>query len=231
MSLKTARAWLCGRPLARASSLAHSAVSASIRIVTSASSINSGRSGSRCRSATAAASTSRIFSEPLSRAGSGASSAVTCRPGTRSPAVMNTTLDSPNDGRTRSTCLRNAELGPITSTPWRSIRSRWVYSKYATRCSATTVLPVPGPPSITSTPGWSSRMISSCSAWIVATMSRIPSPRGALTAASRAESSETPGSAAPGRPNVSSVNSTTRRSRVWNWRRRRMFSGLAAVAT
>ena len=31
-------------------------------------------------------------------------------------------------------------------------------------------------------------MISSCSAWIVATMSRIPSPRGALTAASRAAS-------------------------------------------
>ncbi len=31
-------------------------------------------------------------------------------------------------------------------------------------------------------------MISSCSAWIVATMSRIPSPRGALTAASKAAS-------------------------------------------
>ena len=31
-------------------------------------------------------------------------------------------------------------------------------------------------------------MISSCSAWIVATMSRIPSPRGALTAASSAAS-------------------------------------------
>ena len=35
-------------------------------------------------------------------------------------------------------------------------------------------------------PGCSSRTMSSCSAWIVATMSRMPSPRGALTAASKA---------------------------------------------
>ena len=42
ISLNTARASLCGRPLARASCEAHSAISASIRIVTSASSIDSG---------------------------------------------------------------------------------------------------------------------------------------------------------------------------------------------
>ncbi|SKT75636.1 Uncharacterised protein [Mycobacteroides abscessus subsp. abscessus] len=107
-------------------------------------------------------------------ASSSSSSAVTLRPGTRSPAVVNTTFVSPSEGSTREIWLRKAAFGPTTSTPWRSIRLRWVYSRYATRCSATTVLPVPGPPSITSTPGWSSRMIRSCSAWIVATMSRIP---------------------------------------------------------
>ena len=67
---------------------------------------------------------------------------------------------------------------------------------------------------MTSTPGWSSRMISSCSAWIVATMSRMPSPRGAFTAASRAASasrSVPSGPPAPGWLSTSSVKSTTRR--------------------
>ncbi len=40
--------------------------------------------------------------------------------------VMNTTSDSPSDGSTRPMWFRNAELGPTTSTPWRSIRLRWV---------------------------------------------------------------------------------------------------------
>ena len=46
-SVNTARASLCGNPLARASWMAHSAVSASIRTVTSASLISSGCSGTR----------------------------------------------------------------------------------------------------------------------------------------------------------------------------------------
>ena len=126
ISLNTARARLCGSPLARASWTAHSAVSASIRIVTSASSIGSGCSGTRCRSAIAAASTSRILREPLSRAASGMSSPVARRPGTRSPVVMNTTSVSPREGSTRPMWFRNAGLGPTTSTPWFSIRLRWV---------------------------------------------------------------------------------------------------------
>ena len=40
----------------------------------------------------------------------------------------------------------------MTSTPWSSSGNRYVYSRYAARCSATTVLPVPGPPCTTSTP-------------------------------------------------------------------------------
>ena len=40
--------------------------------------------------------------------------------------VMNTTSDSPSDGSTRPMWFRNAGLGPTTSTPWRSIRLRWV---------------------------------------------------------------------------------------------------------
>ena len=94
--------------------------------MTSASSTGTGSSGTFCRSATAAFSTSRIFSEPLSRATSGASSAVTRIPGTRSPVVMKTTSDSPSEGSTRPMWSRNSGLGPTTSTPLRDIRSRRV---------------------------------------------------------------------------------------------------------
>ncbi len=71
----------------------------------------------------------------------------------------------------------NAADGPTTSTPPRSNRRRSEYSRYAARCSATTVLPVPGPPPITVTPRAGARIASSCSAWMVATMSRIVCPR------------------------------------------------------
>ncbi len=77
-------------------------------------------------------------------------------------------------------------------------------------------------------------MIASCSAWMVATMSRMPSPRGALTADSSATSLEVPGcspaSSASGLPNTSSVKSSRRRPRLWNCLRLRMFSGCAPVA-
>ena len=101
-------------------------MSAVTAIDTSDRSIGSGSSGTHCRSATAAASTSRMASEPFARAASGWSSALTCRPGTRSPVVMNTTLVSPSDGSTRPMWRRNAVLGPTTRTPWLSIRLRWV---------------------------------------------------------------------------------------------------------
>ena len=45
------------------------------------------------------------------------------------------------------------------------------------RCSATTVFPVPGPPSTTSAPFDPARMIASWSAWIVASTSRIRGER------------------------------------------------------
>ena len=63
--------------------------------------------------------------------------------------------------------------GPTTSTPSRASRTRCSYSRNAARCSPTAVLPVPGPPCTTRHVSIGARMIASCSAWIVATMSRI----------------------------------------------------------
>src|ERR671920_489007 len=79
-------------------------------------------------------------------------------------------------------------LGPTTSTPPDSKRRRLEYSRYAARCSATTVLPVPGPPEIIVKPWYGARMASSCSVWMVATMSRIVWPRARDSAAISAPS-------------------------------------------
>ena len=73
-------------------------------------------------------------------------------------------------------------------------------------------------------------MISSCSAWIVATMSRIPSPRGALTAASSAASPTAPLAAVgPAEDLVGEIDHLAPAG--VELAAPRMFSGLAAVAT
>ena len=69
-----------------------------------------------------------------------------------------------------------------------SNRRRFEYSRKAARCRATTVLPVPGPPLMIVTPGYSARIARSCSAWIVATMSFIRVPRARDSDAMRAPS-------------------------------------------
>jgi hypothetical protein len=93
-------------------------------------------------------------------------------------------------------------------------------------------LPVPGPPSITTMPESGSRMIASCSAWIVVTMSRIVDPRGAFSAASSAGSEADPESAF--RSSTSSWKVATRSSGAvpasWKCRRRVTSSGVARVA-
>ncbi|CAM5705326.1 hypothetical protein SANTM175S_00785 [Streptomyces antimycoticus] len=66
----------------------------------------------------------------------------------------------------------------MTRVPERASRSRCAYSRYATRCSPTAVLPVPGAPWTQMVPPIPWRTISSCSGWIVATMSRIGPTRG-----------------------------------------------------
>ncbi len=83
---------------------------------------------------------------------------------------------------------RKALFGPITRVPVRARRSRCAYSRYATRCRPTAVFPVPGAPWTQMVPVTSERTISSCSGWMVATMSRIGPTRGfSISAASRAE--------------------------------------------
>ena len=57
------------------------------------------------------------------------------------------------------------------------------------RCSATTVLPVPGPPSTTRAPREPARMMASWSAWMVARTSRIRGDRLAPSEAMKASSS------------------------------------------
>ena len=84
-------------------------------------------------------------------------------PGNNSPTVDNTTPVSPNSGNTCEIYSKNAEFGPKINTPVRDKNSRHTYNKYAARCNATAVFPVPGPPSTTITPRLSSRIITSCS--------------------------------------------------------------------
>ena len=74
------------------------------------------------------------------------------------------------------------------------------------RCSATAVLPVPAPPATTSTPGRSARIASSCSDWIVATMSPMRPVRRRSSAASSAPS---PTTWKPDRSAASSSNTSS----------------------
>ena len=96
-------------------------------------------------------------------------------------------------------------------------------------------LPGSRPPSMTTVPESGSRMIASCSAWIVVTMSRIVEPRGAFSAASSAGSEADPESACERRP-VQHVVVEIRDPLAgavpasWKWRRRVTPSGVANVA-
>ena len=74
------------------------------------------------------------------------------------------------------------------------------------RCSATTVLPVPGPPSTTSVPREPARMIASWSAWMVPSTSRIRGDRLAPRLAMNADwsSSEAAWPSSPSAVNTSS---------------------------
>ena len=100
--------------------------------------------------------------------------------------------------------------------------------------SATAVLPVPGPPATTSTPAMSARIASSCSAWIVATMSPMRPVRSRSSAARSAPSPATsrPGLArSPRWSNTSSSRPVTSRPFfVIRWRRRTTPIGATAVA-
>ena len=80
---------------------------------------------------------------------------------------------------------RNARFGPTTSTPERSSWARKEYSSHAARCRPTAVLPVPGAPCTQMLVARSLRTISSCSGWIVETMSRIGPERGRSISAAR----------------------------------------------
>ena len=74
--------------------------------------------------------------------------------------------------------FRNSLFGPMTSDPPRRSRSRCAYRRNATRCRPTAVFPVPGAPWTQTLVAMSARTISSCSGWMVETMSRIGPERG-----------------------------------------------------
>src|ERR1043166_6204581 len=61
----------------------------------------------------------------------------------------------------------------MISTPVRRSRSRCWYSRNAARCRPTAVFPVPGAPCTAIVVSRSARTSSSCSGWMVATLSRI----------------------------------------------------------
>ncbi len=82
-------------------------------------------------------------------------------------------------------------------------------SRYATRCSATTVLPVPGPPCTTSVCSAGARTIASCSTWSVATAVPMRPVRRSESAASRAPSPTRPSSSTAPLPEPSSGSSST----------------------
>ena len=105
-----------------------------------------------------------IRSSPFKAAALRLFSATACKPGYKVANDAITTPVSPKEGSTRSIYHINEFEGPTTSTPALARRSRFVYSRYAARCRATAVLPVPGPPCTTRTPARSERIIASCSA-------------------------------------------------------------------
>src|SRR5689334_12178405 len=70
----------------------------------------------------------------------------------------------------------NVRFGPTISTPSRA-SDGFAYSSHAARCRPTAVLPVPGPPWITSAGVGSSRIIPYCSGVIVAMIWRISPTR------------------------------------------------------
>src|SRR5205814_1816073 len=83
---------------------------------------------------------------PLMTEISAASARCGVTPGYSSVSVDSTTPVSPSAGSTCPMYRRNVAFGPTMSTPRFSSCRRCVYSRKAARCSATAVLPVPGPP-------------------------------------------------------------------------------------
>ncbi|CPU65282.1 Uncharacterised protein [Mycobacteroides abscessus] len=151
---------------------------------------------------TARRSTSAIRTSPLSRATS-AGSVPRRRPCavTICSTVVWVASTSPRAGSTSRMYRRKLALGPTTVIPARLTRSRWEYSRYAARCSPTAVLPVPGAPCTTTVRSIPLRTMTSCSGWMVATMSRIGPVRGRSISASRIAEGSAP---APGAVSVSS---------------------------
>ena len=96
-----------------------------------------------------------------------------------------TTLCSPSDGSTPEMYCTKRSLGPTTRTVGCSESSRCWKRTHAARCSATTVLPVPGPPWMTRGNCGSLRISRSWSAWIVATISPIAPLRCRSSSSSR----------------------------------------------
>ena len=120
------RASLCGRPDWRARARA-SLTTRGRRAISSPSIIRrTGSVSSRCRRRTAALTTEAIRSPPLITATSSRSRAEASTPGNSCPGVTRTTPVSPSEGSTCSMYCRNTVVGPITKTPLRAIRSRWV---------------------------------------------------------------------------------------------------------
>ena len=109
----------------------------------------------------------------MSTRGDASSTTVRCR-----------TDRSPRLGSTLAMYSRKARFGPTTSTPSRASRRRCSNRRYAARCRPTAVLPVPGPPWTIRQPSSGARMTMSCSAWMVATISRIAPVRAAPISAS-----------------------------------------------
>ena len=95
--------------------------------------------------------TTAIRALPLSVASSRVSSVSPCGSLTSDPIERCSTVLSPSAGRTCSMYLMNVSFGPTTSTPSRP-SCGFAYSSQAARCRPTAVLPVPGPPWMTSAP-------------------------------------------------------------------------------
>jgi hypothetical protein len=147
--------------------------------------------------------------------------------------VVNTTADSPSEGSTPPTYSRNGRARADHQHAAAGQLLAVGVEQVGHAVQRDRGLPGAGPPSITTVPPSGSRITASCSAWIVATMSRIAS-RGARRARP----------AAPGPPRCASVSvaavktsswmSTTRSCGAvpasWKWRRRTTPIGLASVA-
>ena len=222
---KRSRAWVV-RP---SSSRAWSSSSATSRSRTRTySPSNRATSSSGCavaRSAAALAITSAIRRSPFRLSAAGESATLGETPSASSLTARCSTLSSPSVGSTWETYSMNVGFGPTTRT--RRRRSRCEKRRNEARWSPTAVLPVPGPPWMTSGGSGSRVMSRYWSAWIVATMSRMYGSRLRSSSSRR----KSPPATDPDPSRVSSLMSSRRRPSVRNRRRRVTLCGFAGVAT